>query len=113
MILALLPVGAGVCEPEGVGVLFIVVLKEVIQVATCLQHAVLGGCKAVIINLKQHPFNKGRWRSWLSHLSNTQKVLSSNLGRLIVLRYTTAVFCSQATDWASAANLIAQLGTIT
>ena len=25
----------------------------------------------------------GRWRSWLSHLSNTQKVLSSNLGRLI------------------------------
>ncbi len=26
---------------------------------------------------------KGRWRSWLSHLSNTQKVLSSNLGRLI------------------------------
>ncbi len=26
----------------------------------------------------------GRWRSWLSHLSNTQKVLSSNLGRLIV-----------------------------
>ena len=24
----------------------------------------------------------GRWRSWLSHLSNTQKVLSSNLGRL-------------------------------
>ncbi len=36
--------------------------------------------------------HKGRWRSWLSHLSNTfsgivpggsQKVLSSNLGRLI------------------------------
>ena len=26
--------------------------------------------------------NMGRWRSWLSHLSNTQKVLSSNLGRL-------------------------------
>ena len=25
----------------------------------------------------------GRWRSWLSHLSNTQKVLSSILGRLI------------------------------
>ncbi len=25
----------------------------------------------------------GRWRSWLSHLSNTQKVLSSNLGRLM------------------------------
>ena len=25
----------------------------------------------------------GRWRSWLSHLSNTQKVLSSSLGRLI------------------------------
>ena len=24
----------------------------------------------------------GRWRSWLSHLSNTQKVLSSILGRL-------------------------------
>ena len=23
-----------------------------------------------------------RWRSWLSHLSNTQKVLSSSLGRL-------------------------------
>ncbi|KAI5894798.1 uncharacterized protein SCHCODRAFT_02617817 [Schizophyllum commune H4-8] len=26
----------------------------------------------------------GRWRSWLSHLSNTQKVLSSILGRLIL-----------------------------
>ena len=23
-----------------------------------------------------------RWRSWLSHLSNTQKVLSSSLGRI-------------------------------
>ena len=33
---------------------------------------------------KMHFFGfKGRWRSWLSHLSNTQKVLSSNLGRLI------------------------------
>lgn len=29
----------------------------------------------------------GRWRSWLSHLSNTQKVLSSNLGRLIFLTH--------------------------
>ena len=28
---------------------------------------------------------KGRWRSWLSHLSNTQKVLSSILGRLMFL----------------------------
>ena len=27
-------------------------------------------------------YRKGRWRSWLSHLSNTQKVLSSILGRL-------------------------------
>jgi hypothetical protein len=26
-----------------------------------------------------------RWRSWLSHLSNTQKVLSSSLGRIILL----------------------------
>ena len=25
-----------------------------------------------------------RWRSWLSHLSNTQKVLSSSLGRIII-----------------------------
>ncbi len=31
----------------------------------------------------------GRWRSWLSHLSNTQKVLSSSLGRLI---WTLLVF---------------------
>ena len=28
------------------------------------------------------PVSTGRWRSWLSHLSNTQKVLSSSLGRL-------------------------------
>ena len=33
----------------------------------------------------------GRWRSWLSHLSNTQKVLSSNLGRLIFLIKPTSV----------------------
>ena len=33
--------------------------------------------------VKQSNF-MGRWRSWLSHLSNTQKVLSSNLGRLMV-----------------------------
>ncbi len=36
----------------------------------------------------------GRWRSWLSHLSNTQKVLSSNLGRLIAWSLT-AFFCSR------------------
>ena len=30
----------------------------------------------------------GRWRSWLSHLSNTQKVLSSSLGRLIFYVYS-------------------------
>ena len=33
--------------------------------------------------------DKGRWRSWLSHLSNTQKVLSSNLGRLIRILHTS------------------------
>ena len=46
---------------------------------------------------------KGRWRSWLSHLSNTQKVLSSNLGRLIVfgllrrLLIYTQTHCAQPT----------------
>ncbi|TFK21714.1 hypothetical protein FA15DRAFT_623593 [Coprinopsis marcescibilis] len=29
----------------------------------------------------------GRWRSWLSHLSNTQKVTSSILVRLILLSF--------------------------
>ena len=33
-------------------------------------------------------FYVGRWRSWLSHLSNTQKVLSSSLGRLIFLSFS-------------------------
>ena len=33
------------------------------------------------LNMDQQ--NMGRWRSWLSHLSNTQKVLSSILGQLI------------------------------
>ena len=28
-----------------------------------------------------------RWRSWLSHLSNTQKVLSSSLGRIILASF--------------------------
>ena len=35
------------------------------------------------------PLSSGRWRSWLSHLSNTQKVLSSSLGRLILLLGTS------------------------
>ena len=34
------------------------------------------------------PMYMGRWRSWLSHLSNTQKVLSSNLGRLMMFYLT-------------------------
>ena len=34
----------------------------------------------------------GRWRSWLSHLSNTQKVLSSNLGRLIAFSRMRLLF---------------------
>ena len=37
----------------------------------------------VCTNIIIHADCMGRWRSWLSHLSNTQKVLSSNLGRLI------------------------------
>jgi len=41
-------------------------------------------------------YSKGRWRSWLSHLSNkcTQKVLSSSLGRLILVPYSCVSYHS-------------------
>ena len=40
-------------------------------------------CSNSSINVSAESLCKGRWRSWLSHLSYTQKVLSSSLGRLI------------------------------
>ena len=40
-----------------------------------------------------------RWRSWLSHLSNTQKVLSSSLGRIIFLTYHGILFIWEKSFW--------------
>jgi hypothetical protein len=53
-------------------------------------HLVMAVTVTVLVHRKRcrsfpSAFPSVRWRSWLSHLSNTQKVLSSSLGRIISL----------------------------
>ena len=57
------------------------------------------------------PYFVGRWRSWLSHLSNTQKVLSSSLGRLIM--WTIIIFLHSNNDVPSVSINWKQLNTNT
>ncbi|KAK0442289.1 uncharacterized protein EV420DRAFT_1080408 [Desarmillaria tabescens] len=75
-----------VCSESLIGLKYVQMFLFFIIIACCWKQYVpifcIQGQRCILIWTIDTKKLLGRWRSWLSHLSNTQKVLSSSLGQL-------------------------------